>query len=336
MADQPVTVRRLDDLVIEETSGVDHPANLAGGWLVVKQEGAMADTNTGATSGFVTSTTTTGTGVTVVTKAPPPPPPPGGGKKPPMGPHAFKPSKEDDQVCAACGEKMTGGMHKRFGAKKEAGMPDAISKEGLTAEQLAAVEALEASLAKAEEDKAKVEEELQKARDAKPEPPKEPDLASIQKAVEDSERLRKEAEDRYHAEVAKAADLAERVEKMERERREGEYIAKARDLANLSASPNTLGLLLLDIAEKIPAETFKQLEQLLKAANAQLERSDLFKAVGHPVGDETSLEFRIQKKAEEMVTAGKAATVQIAKAKVLETDSEIRAEYIARRAQEGR
>ena len=90
------------------------------------------------------------------------------------------------------------------------------------------------------------------------------------------------------------------------------------------------------MAEKIPEETYKQLEQLLKAANAQLERSDLFKAVGHPLGDDDSLEARIQKLAEEMVTSGAAATVPIAKAKVLETNSEIRSEYIARRARDGR
>ena len=217
-------------------------------------------------------------------------------------------------------------------------MPE-IVKEGLSAEQLAAVEALEASLAKAEEDRVKAEADLQKAKDeaaAKPPPKAEPDLESISKAVEESERLRKAAEEEAQRQSEVNKTLEERVSKMERERKEGEFIAKAKDLANLSTNPSTLGLLLLDVAEKIPEETYKQLEQLLKAANAQLERSDLFKAVGHPLGDDDSLEARIQKLAEEMVTSGAAATVPIAKAKVLETNSEIRSEYIARRARDGR
>lgn len=305
MDGQEQKIRRLDALVIEESSGVDHPANLADGWIVVKEEGRMP----AAEKAFT-------------------------------GPHAYKPSAEDPAKCAVCGKKDADGMHKGLGAtKKEEGrMPDAINKEGLSADQLAAVEALEATLAKAETDKATAEAALAKAT-ATPPPPvekAEPDLASISKAVEESEKLRKAAEAALTAEVEKAAKLEERVTKMERERQEGEYIAKAKDLGNLASNANALGLLLLDINEKVETETFKQLEQLLKAANAQLESSGMFKAIGHPLGEEDSLEARIQKKAEAMVAAGSASTVQIAKAKVLETDSDIRAEYIARRQREGR
>ena len=105
-------IRRLDDLVIEEASGVDHPANLADGWIVVKEEGRMP----------------------AVEKAP-------------TGPHAYKPSAENPAVCAVCGKKDADGMHKGFGStKKEEGQMPEIVKEGLSAEQLAAVEALEADL----------------------------------------------------------------------------------------------------------------------------------------------------------------------------------------------
>lgn len=299
-------IKRLDDLVIEESSGVDHPANLADGWIVVKEEGRMPDK---------------------VEKAP-------------GGPHAYKPSGDDPGVCAVCGKKDADGMHKGFGAtKKEEGQMPTINKEGLSAEQLAAVEALEAHLTKTEADKVKAEADLKKAVDeaaAKPEPKVEPDLETIRKAVDESERLRKAAEEETRRQTEVNKTLEERVSKMEREKQEAAFITKAKDLANLSTNPATLGLLLLDVAEKVPDETFKQLDQLLKAANAQLERSELFRAVGHPLGDEDSLEARIQKLAEEMVTSGAAATVPIAKAKVLETNSEIRNEYIERRRRDGR
>lgn len=144
-------------------------------------------------------------------------------------------------------------------------------------------------------------------------------LAELNKALED-------------ARVAREAD-AERIAKMERERRQGEFIAKAKDLANIGAA-DALGNLLLEVSEGVSADAFKSLEQLLKAANAQLEKGALFATFGQAGADNEpkSLEERINELAKAKVEAGSAKTIEIAKLAVLNENPGLRAEYGANRS----
>lgn len=145
---------------------------------------------------------------------------------------------------------------------------------------------------------------------------------AVQKQLQD---LSKALED---ARVAREAD-AERIAKMERERRQGEFIAKAKDLGNIGAA-DALGNLLLEVSEGVPADTFKSLEQLLKAANAQLEKGALFATFGKGGADpvtEKTFDERVEEMAKSKVEAKTAPTLEIAKLQVLNENPDLRAEY---------
>ena len=134
---------------------------------------------------------------------------------------------------------------------------------------------------------------------------------------------------------AEAASNADEVAKMARERKAGEFVAKAKDLANLG-EPEPLGAILLEVSEKVDDTTFKQLEQLLKAANAQLEKGALFATFGKQDADTEPEEFeaKVTRKAKVLFDAGEAKTLEIAKLRVMQSDKELREEYAksARRA----
>lgn len=148
------------------------------------------------------------------------------------------------------------------------------------------------------------------------------EFEALRKQLED---VNKELED---ARKAREAD-AERIAKMERERKQGEFVAKAKDLGNIGAA-DALGNLLLEVSEGVSSETFKSLEQLLKAANAQLEKGALFATFGKggadPV-DEQTFEQKVEELAKAKVTAKTAATLEIAKLQVLNENPDLRAEY---------
>lgn len=141
-------------------------------------------------------------------------------------------------------------------------------------------------------------------------------LADVNKALAD-------------AEAGRQAD-AERIAKMERDRKQGEFVAKAKDLGNLGGTADALGNLLLEVCEGVPAETFKQLEQLLKSANAQLEKGALFATFGQGGAEppaEQTFEQKVEEMAKALVAAGKASTLPLAKLQVLNENPDLRAEY---------
>ena len=136
----------------------------------------------------------------------------------------------------------------------------------------------------------------------------------------------------FDAEVAKAAALAERVEKMERERKQAEFVAKAKDLDNLGKA-DQLGVMLLEASEGMSPEAYQLLERTLKAANAQVDKGALFAQFAQPGADEpASVMDRITSLAKAKVDAGEAKTIEIAKQMVLSGNRELQAEYIAARS----
>lgn len=148
------------------------------------------------------------------------------------------------------------------------------------------------------------------------------DFEALQKQLEDVNKALVEASE------ARKAD-AERIAKMERERKQGEFIAKAKDLANIGAA-DALGNLLLEVSEGVSADAFKSLEQLLKAANAQLEKGALFATFGQSGAEppaEQTFEQKVDEMAKALVAEGKAKTLPLAKLQVLNENPDLRAEY---------
>lgn len=359
--------RRLDELKILESSGVDRPANLSDGWLVMKNDASASVNQIGVAGTFFPATTTghlqggtvytTGAGFTI---SPPPPPAPPVAKAD-KGPHAFKPSADDPKVCAVCGESKAAGMH-YHGFGKEVGPLAADLEKEMSTMSPAAKKAAEALLSALKKegpmppDKAAIEKldpdmqahiaDLQAKADAAAagppaadppvapvapvapavEPaPLAPDMVAMQKALDDEKTARAE-------ETKKAADLAERVEKMEAKERTAEFVAKARDLPNLGGA-NELGGLLMDISGKVEEATYKNLERLLKAANAQLEKGALFGVRGDPgaePADDDSFDAKVTELAKAKVAAGTSKTIEQAKLDVLREDPQLRSQYRAR------
>lgn len=360
--------RRLDELKILESSGVDRPANLSDGWLVMKQGEAVAVNQGCATTGaqvtysqppsgvvYTTPTFIVGSGTTF---PPPPPPPVPVGKA--QGPHSFKPSAEAPAVCAICGESKGAGLHYRFGQKALDDLVAALllqQSPAMTPAQKKAADGLLSALKALRKEggmppdlenldpdvKAHIDDLQAKldAASAAPAPPVEgtaptppPEAAApeavaaekaavstLQKALDDEKKAREE-------ETKKAVALAERVEKMERKEREAEFVNKAKDLPNIGG-PVEVGAMLLNISEKVEETTYKELERMLKAANAQLEKGALFSTLGVPGAEPSGPLEEINKLAAAKVAAGTATTIEIAKTAVLSERPDLRDSYYA-------
>lgn len=368
----------LADLVIDESSGVDYPANLQDGWLVMKSgekvKSAVIPVEGGSVLALLDKA---GELVLKATKTE-------GGKAFPSGDYAFVPDPNSPStwklrltstpggspdariVGAAIAALGPGGFRgqrvqipkdalasvKRRVAsawkkanpdmdpekmpavlKSEGGESLTIKREELAEDVLKFVEDVEAKLKKAEEDGQaatdRVTELEAKVTDleAKITPAPEGDPVDKSKLPEDVRKALEAAETERAEALKKNQEMEERIAKMERREREGEYIAKARTLANLGKAED-LGTLLLDVAEKVGDDTYKSLERILKAANAQLEADEMLtKVIGDPNHDGGNTpEGKIHAAAMEIVKAGGAPTVEQAKILVLKNRPDLRDE----------
>lgn len=132
--------------------------------------------------------------------------------------------------------------------------------------------------------------------------------------------------------VRKALEDAQaEIKKMQRERKEAEFVVKAKELGNLGAA-NEVGAIMLEASEGMSVERYQSLERLLKAANAQLESSNLFAAFGRSDGEAAeSAEDRLTELAKAKVAAGQSPTIEQAKQAVLHENAELRSELMSAR-----
>lgn len=333
----PPQVNRLDELKIIESSGVDRPANLADGWLVMKEDG-VSTSAIPPNGGFYVSPPTTGTtltftygsNTTAVAAA-----------ANPFAPHPYvNKTDTNGNRCDTCGKGETASMHVPGKSKKEAGMPPDFNRDELTPEALAYVADLEAKVAAAPAPVDPAAAPVAPATAAPVEPaavaPVAPVAEPLDKAI--PEAIRKELEDAKAAaaaEVAKNATLAEKVAKMELKERTAEFVNKAKDLPNIGGATE-VGTLLLSISDKVEEATYKELERLLKAANAQLEKGALFTQMGDPGAAPTEGPLaEINKLAAAKLSAGQAATIEIAKAAVMQERPDLRNDYMAAQRRNG-
>lgn len=163
--------------------------------------------------------------------------------------------------------------------------------------------------------------------DVKDETVAKADFEALQTQLAEQIAKAEEVEASRLAEVAKAAGLEDRIAKMEQERKQAEFVAKAREYSNLGKA-DELGPLLLAADEHFSAEQYQALERLLKAANAQVESGDLFAQFSKADTDEPAeAADRVTALAKAKVDAGEAKTLQIAKLQVLQENRELAAEY---------
>lgn len=233
--------RKMVGLNIEETSGVDHPAHLHEGWLVIKSEHSGVDDllsdlvsqNTESDKVLITEGTketamTPDENVEVVDKAVP--------EKP-----------EDDKMS----------------------YNDAMKKIKMLEEELSKkVKEMDKMMAEMDEKKKpaakSVEEETAALVKEAPEP--------LRKMLEDLEKSASDAKAR--------ADVAESVLKTERDARANEIaVAKAKEWTHLAIDAEKVGPALASLAD-INADLAKALEDVLVSVNAQAESANIFAEIG--------------------------------------------------------
>lgn len=254
--------KRLVKLRIKENSGVDHPAHLHEGWVVMKAADSDAEVQLPQPLAELVEKADTVHGLLDS-----------------LG--GFDKSVLDDDGAKML-DALVAELQEELADEGEPDEPPANKNKGdevpKTAEELQKeLEASQAALAKAAGDLEQYkkehpaeppkpstdEEEMAKALEAMPEP--------IRKRFLESERVAKEAQE---------------LAKSEHDRRvEAEYVAKARDTyGNLSVKPEDFGPVLKALHEANPDQA-KEVERVLSSANEALRLSTLFKEFGSGAAD---------------------------------------------------
>ena len=127
-----------------------------------------------------------------------------------------------------------------------------------------------------------------------------------------------------------ATERAERAENIAKSLQDEkvlkEYVEKAGDLSHLPVEPLKFGPVLKALGEGHPTE-FEEILRVLKAADAALAKSELFKEIGKAGSGETSAEAAVYAKARGLVAKDADMTFDEAVAKVLEDDPELYERY---------
>lgn len=121
-------------------------------------------------------------------------------------------------------------------------------------------------------------------------------------------------------------ELRKALEAEIEQRKIREYIAKAEEFKNLPTNPQELGLILKNIAEKLP-EDYEKIERLLKAADECIKSSEIFSEKGSSLGGTSDVWKKIEALAESYIQKDGRLTKEQAIAKVLEENPELYKEY---------
>lgn len=218
--------------------------------------------------------------------------------------------------------------------QQEDDMGDTISKDDLAPEVVAYIEGLEAEvedLSKSVDDltteKTTLTEALKKAEDE----------GTIVKSEEEQRKaLLEKADPAVRALIEKAekdAEEAAKIAKAERDARlDREFISKAEAMPMLSEDKTALGGLLRRISEALTTEDAEAVTKVLTAANAQIEKGNLFTEFGSG-GAPTTVSKSVESAAEELRKQDPTLTIEQAQAKVYETNPDLLAEAMT--GQEG-
>ena len=125
---------------------------------------------------------------------------------------------------------------------------------------------------------------------------------------------------------AEAKEAKQIAKELKEEKILKEYVEKAEDLPHLAIEPIKFGPVLKALGEGHPAE-FSEIFRVLKAADAAIEKSELFKEIGKAGSGESDAEAQVYAKARAMVAKDGDLTLEDAVCKVLDENPELYDKY---------
>lgn len=160
---------------------------------------------------------------------------------------------------------------------------------------------------------------------------------ALEKMDPATQAIVKQLQEENTATKAEAREARQMAKELKDEQVLKEYVAKAEELQSLPVQPLKLGPIMKTIGEAHPAE-FEEIFRLLKAADAVIEKSELFREFGKSGPGESSAEAQIYAKARAMVAKDGDLTFEEAVEKVMDLEPELyqkaeeeREERLARR-----
>jgi hypothetical protein len=271
---------KLEDLDIGETSGVDHPAHLSEGWLMMKSAGSLL-------------------------------------KEMSKCPHCGAAYASGDKFCPSCGEEVPEGapaeksvdrlrrLHKALGEVLEHAEGGEMSET-----QSKTPEAVVEALKDAPEDVRKaVEDAFAKTEVETPEPDEDEVLKSVPESVRKALDEQRERADR----LEKALDGE--VQRRETE----EAVAKAKAWSGLGVSADEFGPVLRKL-RGLDSEVADEVEKVLDGATKVAETSEVFRTIGKSTSGGGDASSRLDAMTREFMSkATEPVSFAEAQAKVLDT-----------------
>jgi hypothetical protein len=208
------------------------------------------------------------------------------------------------EVVKAAGLELPEAEAPKFEAKNASELVEALKKAEVSPEAVTEVEqALTKAAEKAEIEKADL-------------PP------GVKAALEKAEDDRKEA--------ARKAEEAERIAKEERDTRlTKEFVAKAEGYKGLTVEAEKFGPILKSVSEKLTKEEADELERVLKAADEQIVKGELFKEAGGHGPAPSDAFAEATQKAEELRKSDSSLTKEQALEKAFDGDPDLQSRYLA-------
>jgi len=145
---------------------------------------------------------------------------------------------------------------------------------------------------------------------------------ALEKMDPATQAIVKQLQDENEATKAEAREARQMAKELKDEQVLKDYVAKAEELQSLPVQPLKLGPIMKTIGETHPAE-FEEIFRLLKAADAVIEKSELFREFGKSGPGESSAEAQIYAKARAMVAKDGDLTFEEAVEKVMDLEPEL-------------
>ena len=156
-------------------------------------------------------------------------------------------------------------------------------------------------------------------------------VAEVFKAAEHTPvevAIQKDADDpKYAAILKRAEDTEAKLEKERSLRIKKEFEEKAGEYKHIAKKEDDLSNVLREASEKLDEQTFKKLETILKAADAQLTESQLLKEAGSDKIVTTTVEGKVAKLAAKKMESNPNLTKAQAIAKVYDEDATLYEAY---------
>ena len=145
---------------------------------------------------------------------------------------------------------------------------------------------------------------------------------ALEKMDPATQAIVKQLQEENTATKAEAREARQMAKELKDEQVLKEYVAKAEELQSLPIQPLKLGPIMKTIGEAHPEE-FGEIFRLLKAADAVIEKSELFREFGKSGPGESSAEAQIYAKARAMVAKDGDLTFEEAVENVMDLEPEL-------------